>query len=543
MSAGRELLSATTDAPNAGGARALSIVLPCWNEEEGIAASLRAAEDGAMEACRYGLVNSWQIVAVDDGSVDGTAALLAKAAESDGRVQVVTHASNRGLGAAVRSGLAAATGDVVLYTDADLPCDLVVDLPRALRLLRDQGADVVAAYRSSRTTEGPRRALYSSAYNALARTVFGLPLRDVNFAFKLMTRAVVDEIDLYSEGSFIDVELLCRARASGFRVIQFSTAYSPRRRGVSSLSSARTIAGIVREMVTVSRDVTIRGCRPGQGDRHVLIVNADDFGLTEGISDGIIRAHMEGIVTSTSVIALGRAFWSVTSRLGEFDRLGVGVHLALVGEDPPLLSAAEIPTLVDRRGRLAMSWRTFVPRAAAGRVDPADIRREFRAQLDAVQSFGLPVTHLDAHQHLQLLPVVGDVVIDLAVTRRIRCVRVPRSAAFLKGRAVDLLSERLSRRLRGAELVQAGWCAGLDGAGHMHGKRLKRILADLATRRCDVELGCHPGDSWDAAAYRWGYDWDVETSTLTGTRVRRWVDQAGLRLGTYGDLSSPRLSP
>ena len=66
----------------------------------------------------------------------------------------------------------------------------------------------------------------------------------------------------------------------------------------------------------------------------------------------------------------------------------MGVHLAAVGEDPPLLSAREVPTLVDRRGRLARSWRAFLPRAAAGRVDPDDLRREFGAQIAAVRAAG-----------------------------------------------------------------------------------------------------------------------------------------------------------
>jgi chitin disaccharide deacetylase len=96
----------------------------------------------------------------------------------------------------------------------------------------------------------------------------------------------------------------------------------------------------------------------------LLIVNADDYGLTEGVSTAILRAHRDGIVTSTSVLAIAPAFDRTSGWLAEAPTLGIGAHLALVGEDPPVLTAREIPTLVDGRGRLAMSWRTFLPKAA-----------------------------------------------------------------------------------------------------------------------------------------------------------------------------------
>ena len=93
---------------------------------------------------------------------------------------------------------------------------------------------------------------------------------------------------------------------------------------------------------------------------RLLIVNADDYGLTEGISRGILHAHREGIVTSTSAMPLGPAYPKVAKWLAGEDVLGVGVHLAAVGEDPPLLSAREIPSLVGRRGHLCETYGEFI---------------------------------------------------------------------------------------------------------------------------------------------------------------------------------------
>lgn len=158
---------------------------------------------------------------------------------------------------------------------------------------------------------------------------------------------------------------------------------------------------------------------------RLLIVNADDFGMTAGISAGILAAHHHGIVTSTSVLANGRALAGYAAPLRDTG-LGVGVHLAMVGEDPPLLSSSEIPTLVDRAGRFSATWTAVVRGMLAGRVDPDDIAREFRAQLERVRSYDLTLTHLDAHQHLQLWPSVRDVVLALASEAGIEAVRVPR---------------------------------------------------------------------------------------------------------------------
>ena len=136
-------------------------------------------------------------------------------------------------------------------------------------------------------------------------------------------------------------------------------------------------------------------------DERLLVVNADDFGLTPGICDGILRAHAGGIVTSTTVIAVGPALAGRVEALHS-SGLATGGHLTLVGEDPPLLSAAEIPTLVDDRGRLAPSWRTFVRRAALGRVDAeAFAARWGRPGTDAVEA----LTLLEA-QRQSLLPLV-----------------------------------------------------------------------------------------------------------------------------------------
>ena len=158
----------------------------------------------------------------------------------------VHHPTNRKLGGSIKSGFAAATGDVVLYTDADLPFDMR-EVHKALRLMGQYEADLVAAYRFDRTGEGYVRVIYSFFYNLLVRVLFGCRFRDVNFAFKLVRRSVLDRVELHSEGSFIDAELMVSARKMGMNVVQFGVDYFPRTRGVSTLSSPSVIVKILRE--------------------------------------------------------------------------------------------------------------------------------------------------------------------------------------------------------------------------------------------------------------------------------------------------------
>jgi glycosyltransferase involved in cell wall biosynthesis len=211
----------------------------------------------AVSAARAVLVAElpdWEIVIVDDASTDGTPALVDALAREDPRVRVVHNPVNRRLGGALRAGYAAATKDLVFYTDADLPVDLH-QLPRAVRLLEYQEADIVAAYRFDRTSEGLVRALYTFCYNHLIRMLFGLRVRDVNFAFKLFRRSVLEKFSLTSEGSFIDAEFLLRARKAGCVIIQIGLDYFPRTRGTSTLASIPVIFAILRDMAARWREL------------------------------------------------------------------------------------------------------------------------------------------------------------------------------------------------------------------------------------------------------------------------------------------------
>jgi len=230
-------------------APSISVVIPMFNEEDYVCRAV-----GAARAVLEEMGGDWEIVLVDDASTDRTAALADELARAEPRIKVVHNPRNRRLGGSLRAGYAAAEKELVLYTDADLPAD-IKELPRAVHLLQYQEADVVAGYRFDRTADGLRRAVLAGGYNLLVRVLFGLRVRDVNFAFKLFRRSLLERIALRSEGSFIDAEFLLRARKAGAHVVQVGLDYFPRTRGDSKLSSSAVVLGILREMAASWRDL------------------------------------------------------------------------------------------------------------------------------------------------------------------------------------------------------------------------------------------------------------------------------------------------
>lgn len=226
--------------------RAVTLVVPMFNEERSLPHLLDVALDTIPRHA-----TDWEIVLVDDASTDGTSVVASSRAGSDSRIRIVRHDVNRGLGGALKSGFAAASKEWVLYSDCDLPWDLD-ETGRLFRAAELTGAGVVSGYRHDRTGEGVLRTAYSFLYNGLVHLAFGFPIRDVNFSCKLIRRDLVAGLPLESEGSFIDAELLVRLRNGGALIQQIGLDYFPRTRGVSTLSSPRTILRILRDFVRLA---------------------------------------------------------------------------------------------------------------------------------------------------------------------------------------------------------------------------------------------------------------------------------------------------
>ncbi|HVY66604.1 MAG TPA: ChbG/HpnK family deacetylase [Gammaproteobacteria bacterium] len=274
-----------------------------------------------------------------------------------------------------------------------------------------------------------------------------------------------------------------------------------------------------------------------------LIVNADDFGMTEDVNRGVVEAHERGIVTSASIMATGPAFEHAVTLAKSYPTLDVGVHLTLT-EQRPLTGAAAV-SLVGPDGRFPPHLVQFAGRHLRGKVRLAEVRAELDAQIRKVRDAGIAVSHLDGHQHVHVLPGIAAVVVELAAKYGIGAVRYPaeRVSAYMLRNLHDV------RRL--AEQVVLGMVCALSPlkslrrsdsfVGFYFGGRLDE--ASLATvlgrlpARGTVELMCHPGgDDARAAEGYWQYSWSAERAALTSPRIRALIAARGAQLVSYRDV-------
>ena len=223
----------------------VSAVLPAFNEEGNLAECLarvvRALETNTA---------AHEVIVVDDGSRDGTEELLAQLERATPTLRVVTHAHNRGYGAALRSGFDAARYEWVFMMDADNQ----FDPDEIARLIaRSADADIVAGYRRVRKDPVVRR-LNALAFFTVVRLLFGRLVRDVNCAFKLIRRDLLRQLDLRSDGALINTELLVRARRRGARVVEVPVEHFPRPRGKQTGANPRVVLRAFAELIAFRRN-------------------------------------------------------------------------------------------------------------------------------------------------------------------------------------------------------------------------------------------------------------------------------------------------
>lgn len=291
----------------------------------------------------------------------------------------------------------------------------------------------------------------------------------------------------------------------------------------------------------------------------LVIVNADDFGLTEGVNRGILDAHHRGVVTSTSLLANGAAFQGAVALAQAAPKLGVGVHLNLT-DGKPTARAADIPTLVNGDGTLAWTPMQLVKGLVAGTIRLDHIERELRAQIEYVLAAGVRPTHLDGHQHIQAWPSIFAITVKLALEYGIRgirssaermvnltsVIRTPSPVRFLHQFMVGRALARLSRGQR----VQA-WTAGLACPAHCYGITQTGLLSvtnlEVILRRVSEgssEILCHPGYAdrdLESVSTRLQQQREAEVHTLTHSSIMALTARLNLTLGTYRDVRTGRV--
>ncbi|HVS35860.1 MAG TPA: glycosyltransferase [Gemmataceae bacterium] len=219
--------------------RRLSLVIPAYNEEAGVRQAIVEADEALAQ-----FVEEYEILVVDDGSRDATAAVVAQEAAIRPSVRLLRHEVNRGYGAALRSGFEAARFEFVAFTDAD--CQFYLkDLGALLALAESH--PIVVGWRENRK-DTRLRCLASRGYNLLTRSLLGTCVRDCDCALKVFRRGVLATVLPETHGFFVNVEMLTRARQLGYNVAETGVRHRPRLRGKSTVSPRdipRTLAALL----------------------------------------------------------------------------------------------------------------------------------------------------------------------------------------------------------------------------------------------------------------------------------------------------------
>ncbi|HEY2923928.1 MAG TPA: ChbG/HpnK family deacetylase [Candidatus Eisenbacteria bacterium] len=280
-----------------------------------------------------------------------------------------------------------------------------------------------------------------------------------------------------------------------------------------------------------------------------LIVNADDFGLTLPITDGVIDAFERGILTSASLVATGAAFDRAARYAATHPDLDSGVHLMIVHGEP-VLPPDNVPSLVREGGTFLPGYGELMARYLSGGVRDEEVEAEWSAQIARLRGAGVRMTHLDSMQHLHLVPGLFRIALRIARANGILSMRFPRVPTVLrraeKGtvrRSLEFLPLRLMEQSNLPYLNSSGIRTpdrffGFHSAGHLDQKALRSVL--FGVPQGTSELVCHPGrgepDSSPIA--EWGYEWREELEALTSPESRRIIESQGIELTTFSDLAA-----
>jgi hopanoid biosynthesis associated protein HpnK len=284
------------------------------------------------------------------------------------------------------------------------------------------------------------------------------------------------------------------------------------------------------------------------------IINADDFGVSPGVNRGIVESFRNGVLTSTTMLVNLPWFDDAVAAARDNPDLPLGIHLSLLW-GPPVAGPAAVPTLVESGGLFPRSLTVLARRHFLGRLDPQQVRAEFRAQVRKFLDAGLTPTHVDTHKHVHCLAGILRELIAVAREFGIRRVRLPYErgwrlrpvaggpappsttwrAAFRRN-LIRFLCRGSRARLREAGIATTDRFVGIRHQAVLNSDVLYLILDSLPNGV--TEIMCHPGYLDEALREysRIPPHRERELAALTDPRIREHVERAGIELIHYGEL-------
>lgn len=277
-----------------------------------------------------------------------------------------------------------------------------------------------------------------------------------------------------------------------------------------------------------------------------IIINADDFGRHAEINRAVEEGLVHGCLRSATVMPGGAAFAGAIDIARRHEALGLGVHFTLV-DGHPILPPEEIPSLVGSEGDFLPDHTALLKRYLKGSINLEEVRRELAAQLQKVEATGIPISHVDSHQHMHTLPGIIDIVLDLAARAGIRAVRTPRTPLFAGafgglGQLVGRLGLSTLARLAACKAHRRGLLTPDNFAGIVAGEavsegELLHLIAHLPQGTTEVMM--HPGMKNDVLQEDsgWQHDFEAELAAILSPRVGEALRKAEVEPVNFRHLS------
>lgn len=269
--------------------QSISVILPAYNEEENIAQTTAQALSSLKSLAR-----DWEIIIVNDGSLDKTGEIVRAISKQDPRIRTVHHQSNRGYGAALKSGIQLASKDLIFFCDSDLQFHLSEMI---LLLVWIEQYDIVVGFRANRRDPLYRR-INAWGWNMLVRLILGLKIKDIDCAFKLFRSIVFKAVKIDAVGAMVNTDILMQSSRMGFKIKEVPVTHFPRLNGKATGAKLRVILkafaelfqlyhklkrirSIVRDDSNQSRPLPIN--RPDRGKR-IVCIDGIDIPLSSSVS-------------------------------------------------------------------------------------------------------------------------------------------------------------------------------------------------------------------------------------------------------------------
>ena len=277
-----------------------------------------------------------------------------------------------------------------------------------------------------------------------------------------------------------------------------------------------------------------------------LIINADDFGLTNGINKGVILAHKKGILTSATLIPNMPAFKEAIILAKENKTLGIGIHLNII-RGKPVSDPQKVETLLNNKGNFLTIY-PFLKKFISRKINIKEIEYEFSAQIEKVLKEGIEITHFDSEKHIHSLPAIMRIVIKLAKKYEIPRIRFINEFCLsfdiraLKAGIISYLNKKMKKEILKAGILIPDKFYGICESGKMNVKKFKKILSNISPGI--TEIMTHPGIidadykkiEQEYGYYYLGKEREEELKALTSTDLKNIIEKENIQLINYGDI-------